>query len=42
VPDVALRFVDAGHFLPLEAPEAINRLLEEFLANKGPDQDRMI
>jgi pimeloyl-ACP methyl ester carboxylesterase len=36
VPDVALRFVDAGHFLPLEAPEAVNRLLDEFLANRGP------
>jgi pimeloyl-ACP methyl ester carboxylesterase len=41
-PDVALRFVDAGHFLPLEAPEAINRLLDELLAKRGPDQDRMI
>ena len=41
-PDVALRFVDAGHFVPLEAPEAFNRLLDEFLANGVPDQNRMI
>jgi pimeloyl-ACP methyl ester carboxylesterase len=30
-PYVALKFVDAGHFVPLEAPHAFNALLEEFL-----------
>jgi len=29
---VALQFVDAGHFVPLEAPETFNALLDEFLA----------
>jgi pimeloyl-ACP methyl ester carboxylesterase len=37
--DVALRFVDAGHFLPLEAPEIFNRLLDDFLAGRAPDQE---
>jgi pimeloyl-ACP methyl ester carboxylesterase len=30
-PSVQLKFVDAGHFLPLEAVETFNALLEEFL-----------
>jgi len=29
---VALKFVDAGHFVPLEAAETFNALLDEFLA----------
>ena len=31
-PYVALRFVDAGHFVPVEAPETFNRLMDEFLS----------
>jgi pimeloyl-ACP methyl ester carboxylesterase len=30
-PSVELKFVDAGHFVPLEAPETLNSLVEEFL-----------
>lgn len=30
-PSVALRFVEAGHFVPLEAPETFTALLREFL-----------
>ena len=32
-PRVALRLVDAGHFVPLEAPETLNELLSVFLAD---------
>jgi pimeloyl-ACP methyl ester carboxylesterase len=34
-PSVDLRFVDAGHFLPLEAPETFTDLLEKFLVTKA-------
>lgn len=37
-PRVALRFVDAGHFLPLEAPAAFNDLLSAFLADGTPPE----
>ena len=30
-PYVALEFIDAGHFVPIEAPETFNALLDEFL-----------
>jgi len=30
-PYVELKFLDAGHFLPVEAPEAFDTLLNEFL-----------
>jgi pimeloyl-ACP methyl ester carboxylesterase len=30
-PHVALKFVDAGHFIPLEAPGTFNALLDEFM-----------
>jgi pimeloyl-ACP methyl ester carboxylesterase len=33
-PYVALEFVDAGHFVPLEASETFNRLLEQFLTSR--------
>jgi pimeloyl-ACP methyl ester carboxylesterase len=30
------RFEDAGHWLPLERPERLNRLLVEFLKDRSP------
>jgi pimeloyl-ACP methyl ester carboxylesterase len=30
-PYVELKFLDAGHFLPVEAPETFDALLNEFL-----------
>jgi pimeloyl-ACP methyl ester carboxylesterase len=36
-PHVQLKFVDAGHFVPLEAPETFNSLLEGFLATGVPE-----
>ena len=31
-PSVALKLVDTGHFVPQEAPQTFNALLDEFLA----------
>jgi pimeloyl-ACP methyl ester carboxylesterase len=36
-PSVALEFVDAGHFVPLEAAETFNALLDGFLGKALPE-----
>jgi pimeloyl-ACP methyl ester carboxylesterase len=36
-PSVQLKFIDAGHFVPLEAPETFSELLEEFLGTPRTD-----
>lgn len=40
-PNVELKFVDAGHFLPVEAPETFDALLDEFLAvrSRQPEEE---
>ena len=38
-PYVALKLVDAGHFVPLEAPQTFNALLDEFLVQPGAGCD---
>ena len=35
VPDLTVVKVDAGHFVPWEAPEAVTRAMQEWLAGHG-------
>jgi pimeloyl-ACP methyl ester carboxylesterase len=39
-PYVELKFLDAGHFLPVEAPEALDALLDEFLTVRSRPREQ--
>ena len=38
VPDLKVENVNGGHWLQLEKPDEVNKILEEFMVEKRPDQ----